>query len=162
MHIAQINIARLRFPPDDPRVADFIDNIDAINALAERSEGFVWRFMEDGDNPSGTEVFGDPRLLVNMSIWESVEALQRFAYKTVHRRFVQRSAEWFRPLGGPHLALWWVPVGDIPDPIEGQRRLDHLETHGPSAYAFTFHDLFDPPIVGSGMAPSVSPSTIHG
>lgn len=157
MHIAQINIARLRFPPNDSRVAEFIDNIERINPLAERSPGFVWRLIDDGRNTHGSAVFGDRLLLVNMSVWGSLEALQAFVYKTVHRRFVDQRTDWFRPLGGPHMALWWLPVGVTPSAIEGRERLDHLEAHGPTALAFTFRDAFDPPMASAERTSDLQP-----
>jgi len=144
MHLAEINVARLRYPLEDPRVADFVDNLDAINALAERSEGFVWRLKDESGNATQIAAYDDPLVIVNMSVWRSVEALHAFAYKTVHRRFVQRRTEWFELFDGPYLALWWVEEGAFPDVAEGRRRLDHLQRVGPTAFAFTFRQLFDP------------------
>lgn len=150
MQLAQINVARLLHPVDDPRISEFVDNLDRINALAERSEGFVWRLKDDTGNATGIAFDEDPRVIVNMSVWESVEALEAFAYKTVHRRFVQRRKEWFGQFGAAYVALWWVDDGCRPDPAEGHRRLAHLETYGPSPYAFTFKTRFEP---GASAAP---------
>lgn len=144
MHLAEINVARLRYPLDDPRVADFANNLDLVNGLAERSEGFLWRLKDEAGNATGIDAFGDPLIIVNMSVWRSVEALHAFAYNTVHRRFVQRRQEWFEPFEGPFLALWWVEEGRWPAPIEGRRRLAHLDRVGPTAYAFNFRKLFEP------------------
>lgn len=152
MQLAEINVARLRYPLDDPRIADFADNLDLVNGLAERSEGFLWRLKDETGNATGIDAFGDPLIIVNMSVWRSVEALYAFAYNTVHRRFVKRRQEWFEPFEGPFLGLWWVEDGCWPDAVEGRRRLAHLARVGPTAYAFTFRKLFEPQ---SGVAPLV-------
>lgn len=144
MHLAEINVGRLRYPLDDPRTADFVDNLDAINALAERGGGFLWRLKDETGNATQIAAFDDPKVIVNMSVWETAEALHAFAYKTVHRRFVERRKEWFEPFDGPYLGLWWVEEGAWPDVAEGRRRLAHLRRVGPTAYAFTFRKLFDP------------------
>lgn len=144
MQLAQINVGRVLFALDDPRMAGFVDNLDRINAVAERSEGFVTRLKDETGNATQIAFHADPRVIVNMSVWASVEALEEFAYKTVHRRFVQRRKEWFAPFGAPFVALWWVEDGYAPDPANGQRRLSHLERYGPSPYAFTFKTRFEP------------------
>ena len=115
MHLAQINVGRLLHPLDDPRMADFVDNLDKINALAEASEGFVWRLKDETGNATSIAAYDDPAIIVNMSVWTSPEALYAFAYQTAHRRFVQRRKEWFQLFDGPYLALWWVGEGAIPD-----------------------------------------------
>lgn len=104
-HIAQINIARLRSEKDDPSVAEFFENLDRINLLAERTDGFIWRLMEDTGNASQIVAFDDPLIITNMSVWRSMEALQNFVYQTVHSRFIRRREEWFIPTEGPSLAL---------------------------------------------------------
>ena len=143
MHLAQINVGRLLHPITDPRIADFVNNLDAINALAEASPGFVWRLKDDGsNNATAISAYEDASILMNMSVWTSHEALYEYVYKTMHRRFVQRRKEWFELFGAQYVALWWVNEGHIPTPNEGQRRLAHLERFGPTAYAFTFRKLF--------------------
>ncbi len=142
MHLAEINVARLRHPVDDPRVAEFVDNLERVNALAEASEGFVWRLKDEGGNATQIRAYDDPLIIVNMSLWTSPEALYAFAYKTMHRRFVQRRKEWFELFDGPYLALWWVEEGAFPDVVDGQRRLAHLERYGPTGWAFNFRKLF--------------------
>lgn len=144
MHIAEINVAKLLHPLDHPRVADFVNNLDAVNALAEASEGFVWRLKDESGNATQIAAYDDPLIIVNMSVWTSTEALYEFAYRTMHRRFVQRRKEWFGLFGGAYLALWWVEEGHRPDVAEGRRRLAHLERFGPTAYAFNFRKLFPP------------------
>ena len=144
MQLAQINIGRPRYPLDDPRIADFVDNLDRINALAERSDGFVWRLKDESGNATQISAFDDPSILLNMSVWRSVETLEAFAYQTVHRRFVQRRHEWFELFDGLYLALWWVEEGYIPTAVDGRQRLAHLEKFGPTTWAFTFKKRFPP------------------
>ncbi len=144
MHLAEINVARLRHPLDDPRIAEFVDNLDRVNALAEASEGFVWRLKDEAGNATQIRAYDDPSIIVNMSVWASPEALHAFAYKTMHRRFVQRRKDWFELFDGPYLALWWVEKGRFPDVAEGRRRLAHLECFGPTAWSFNFRKPFPP------------------
>jgi hypothetical protein len=144
MHLAQINVGRLLHPLDDPRMADFVDNLAAINALAEASEGFVWRLKDETGNATSIAAYDDPAIIVNMSVWTGPEALYAFAYQTAHRRFVQRRKEWFELFDGPYLALWWIEEGAVPTVTEGRTRLDHLARVGPTAYAFTFRKAFPP------------------
>lgn len=153
MHLAQINVGRLLHPLDDPRMADFVDNLDAINALAEASEGFVWRLKDESGNATGISAYEDPTIIVNMSVWASPEALYAFAYQTAHRRFVQRRKEWFQLFNAPYLALWWVREGAVPTVEVGRRRLDHLTRVGPTAYAFTFRKTFPPGMAAPVVAP---------
>ena len=156
MQLAQINVGRLLHPIDDPRTADFADNLDKINALAEASDGFVWRLKDETGNATGVAAYEDPAIIVNMSVWASPEALYAFAYQTAHRRFVQRRKEWFQLFDGPYLALWWVEEAAMPNVADGRRRLDHLARVGPTAFAFTFRKTFPPaaaePLVPPGDA----------
>ena len=142
MQLAEINVGRLRYPLTDPRIADFVNNLDAVNALAESSDGFVWRLKDASGNATQISAYEDPLTILNMSVWASPEALYEYVYKTVHRRFVQRRKEWFELFGAQYLALWWVEEGAYPAVGEGQRRLAHLERFGPTAYAFNFRKLF--------------------
>jgi hypothetical protein len=140
-HLAQLNIGRIRYPLDDPRMADFMNNLDRVNAIAERSPGFVWRYKDDSGNATSTRPFADSRMLVNMSVWESVEALEKFAWQTVHTRFYARKHEWFEKLDGAYFVLWWVPAGHRPSVQEAIDRLEHLKAHGPSEHAFGWQDV---------------------
>jgi len=135
-HLAQLNIGRLLHPLHDPRIAEFVDNLDRINAVADRSEGFVWRLASGGNNATSIRAFDDPQMIVNMSVWESVEALERYVWQTVHKRFYGRRHEWFDRLDGPSVVLWWVPVGHRPTVQEALERLNHLKANGPTGYAF--------------------------
>ncbi|WP_067691902.1 DUF3291 domain-containing protein [Nocardia jejuensis] len=146
MHLAQLNIGRLVAPEGDPRVADFYNALDHINALADSSPGFVWR-MVDGDSGNATALRpydSDPDMLVNMSVWESRETLFDYLYRSEHLAFVQRRREWFVPLGEVFAVMWWVPVGHIPTLADAMDRLEHLRANGPSPHAFTFRSTFEP------------------
>src|SRR5665647_798293 len=112
-HLAQFNVARVKYPLDDPRMAEFVDNVARVNALAEQIDGFVWRLQDDSGNAMGMQVYGDPRILPNLTVWENVGALERFVWKTVHSRFFGRRAEWFEHTDTP-LVLWHVAAGHKP------------------------------------------------
>jgi len=139
-HLAQFNIARIRYPLDDPRMKEFVDNVARINGLADQIEGFVWRLQDESGNAMGMSVYGDPTILPNLTVWENVAALERFVFKTAHSRFYRRREEWFAPTG-PTLAMWWVEPGARPGLQEGVARLDHLKLHGPSEFAFGWESL---------------------
>ena len=135
-HLAQLNVALAKAPMDSPVMADFVARIEEINALAEQSPGFVWRLKDDTDQP-GRQLF-DADSLVNLSVWESVESLSEFVYRSAHADVMKRRKEWFMKLFQPHMVLWWVPAGHRPDLYAAHDRLEHLRKHGPSAHAFTF------------------------
>jgi hypothetical protein len=149
-HLAQINIARIRFSLDDPRMADFVTNLARINQLAEDSAGFVWRLKDDTGNATSVKAFDDPRIILNVTVWESIEALKGYVYKSEHTPYIGRRAEWFDKLDMPHLALWWIRAGHIPTPAEGKERLDHMSAHGVSEFAFTFTKPFPAPVTVEG------------
>jgi hypothetical protein len=140
--LAQLNIGRMRAPTDDPLVAEFMAALDEINALAERSGGFVWRLQTEDGNATSIRPFDDELVLVNMSVWESVEALADFVYRTDHVALLRRRREWFERMEELYLVLWWVPRGHIPTVTEAVERLDHLRRHGPTPHAFTFRSVF--------------------
>ena len=139
-HLAQFNIARIRYPLDDPRMAEFVDNVDRVNKLAEQIDGFVWRLQDASGHAMNLTVYDDPRILPNLTVWENVEALERFVWQTLHRRFYGRRREWFEPIETP-LVLWWIPAGHQTDLAEGVARLDHLKAHGPSEHAFGWDNI---------------------
>ena len=143
-HIAQLNVGRLHAPIGDPRIAAFEAALDHVNALADASPGFAWRLQTDDGNATAIKVSDDELFIVNMSVWESVEALTAFVYRSEHTPFLRRRAEWFERSATPHLALWWVPAGTIPSLDDAMARLAHLEVHGPSPVAFTFSRRFPP------------------
>jgi len=136
MHLAEINIARLLYPQDDPRVAEFMDNLERVNTIAERSAGFVWRFKDDSGNATDTQVFDDPQVIVNMSVWESAAALEHFVFKTVHQQFYGKRRAWFDPAFKPALALWWIEAGTTPTLDEALARWRRLRDEGPGADVF--------------------------
>ena len=140
-HLAQLNIGRLQHPLDDPRIADFVNNLDRINAIAERSEGFVWRLVGEGNDATGIRAFDDPQVIVNLSVWQSVEALERFVWQTVHKRIYGRRQEWFDRMERPHFVMWWIDAGHRPDAVEAKQRLEHLWRHGPSEHAFGWESV---------------------
>jgi hypothetical protein len=145
-HVAQVNIGRLRAPVDDPLVAEFVAGLDRINALADLASGFVWRLQtEDGNATAVRPVENDELLAINMSVWESVEALADYVYRSEHVAFMRRRREWFERFATSYLALWWIPAGTIPTVPEAMARLTQLDRHGPTAAAFTFKHRFAPP-----------------
>lgn len=141
-HIAQINIGRAVGALDGPIMAEFMQNLEPINALAEQTAGFVWRLQADDGNATSIRVFEDESILINMSVWESVEALREFTYFSQHTDFLRRRHEWFERMGTPIMVLWWVPAGHIPSAEEAKERLSMLEKHGPTPLAFTFKQPF--------------------
>ncbi len=143
-HLAEINIATLMADDDSDEVAEFMDNLDAINALAETSPGFVWRLVGDGGNATDIKMWDDPRMILNISVWESVDSLKDYVYRSRHVEFFRRKREWFVP-GTTQLALWWIPAGTTPSPEDGLAALKRLDTDGPSPDGFTFATVFPPP-----------------
>jgi hypothetical protein len=140
-HLAELNIGRLLYPQDDPRLADFMNNLDLVNGLAERVEGFVWRLKGDSGNATDVRAFDDPQMIVNLSVWENVETLERFVWQTVHKRFYGRRPDWFEKMETPHFVMWWIPAGHLPTMSEAKERLDHLTAHGPSDHAFGWESV---------------------
>ena len=140
-HLAQLNVGRIRYPTDDPRLAEFMAALDAINALAERSPGFVWRLKSDSGNATDIKVTADPMFLINMSVWKTAEELEHFVWRTVHRRFYRRKGSWFAPMSTPHFVMWWIGIDHIPTPEEALARLAHLTEKGPSDHAFGWESL---------------------
>jgi Domain of unknown function (DUF3291) len=139
-HLAQFNIARIKYPLDDPRMREFVGHVERVNGLADKMDGFVWRLQDDSGHAMNMTVYDDPAILPNLTVWESAEALERFVFKTVHDRFFQRREEWFAQ-PEPTLVMWWVPAGHRPTLDEAVARLDHLKAHGPSNDAFGWESL---------------------
>ncbi|MFA5938931.1 MAG: DUF3291 domain-containing protein [Sinimarinibacterium sp.] len=136
-HLAQVNIARIKAPSfEDPAMLGFVSRVPEINALADASEGFIWR-LPQGEDDVYLRPYDDPRLLFNLSVWESIEHLQAFVYRSTHVDFLRQREQWFEALGQAHLALWWIPADHHPGVDEANDRLSHLRRHGPTAYAFT-------------------------
>ena len=143
--LAQINIATARYLPEDPRMADFMNRLDEINALAEQSPGFVWRLQSESGNATDIKIDDNPYQLINMSVWENVDSLFQYVYKTMHREVMIRRREWFDKPAALYQALWWISAGQYPTPEEGLARIQHLQDNGPSAQAFTFKSTYPPP-----------------
>jgi hypothetical protein len=148
-HLAQINIGRVLAPLTEPLMADFVDNLEPINALADASPGFVWRLQTEEGNATSLHVFDDDMLLINMSVWESVETLRAYVYNSRHTDFLRRRKEWFELFNGVYVALWWVPAGHIPSIEEAKERLEHLQEHGETSEAFSFRKVFPQPEVSA-------------
>jgi hypothetical protein len=145
-HLAQVNIGRFRAPIDHPIMEGFRTQLDPINALADTTPGFVWRLQtEEGNATAVRPDAADPLLAINMSVWESLDALQQYVYRSAHVGPLRDRKQWFEPMEGPILALWWVPAGHLPTVAEAMERLEYLKQHGPSSYAFTFRTPFPSP-----------------
>lgn len=144
--IAQLNVGRAVSPLDEAPMADFMAQLDEINALAERSPGFIWRLQGDsGNNTDYKADDGDPLFIVNLSAWASLEDLHAFTYRSEHRAVFARRFEWFERRSGPNMVIWWQPAGTIPDVPDALRRLRLLESAGPGPDAFSFKQAFPPP-----------------
>lgn len=144
-HLAQVNIALPVEPLTSARLAEFVAALEPINALADGSPGFVWRLQTEDGDATAIRGFGDDRLIVNMSVWESIGTLARYVYGSRHTDVMRRRREWFVPLGESVTALWWLPAGQRPTVTDAQHRLAHLRTHGPTPTAFTFRRPYPPP-----------------
>lgn len=143
--LAQTNIGRARWPIADPRMGGFVERLAEINELAERSPGFVWRLKDDSGNATHLKVTSDPRVIINLSVWRSVDQLKAFTYRTAHVEPFQLRRHWFELWDGPHLAAWWVPADRRPTIEDALSRLDLLARDGPTPEAFTLKLPFPPP-----------------
>lgn len=145
MYLAQINVAEALDDMESETMADFVNNTDRINALADASPGFIWRFEEDPENPSDrAALLGSNLFLVNMSVWNDRERLFQYVYESGHKEIFRRKKEWFHSMPKMHMALWYIDEGHIPSVEEGLARLKYLQTHGESAFAFSFRSKFTP------------------
>jgi len=142
MHLAQLNIAKAKHSLDAPEIKEFIDNLDPINQLAESSDGFIWRLKDESGDATNIQAFDDPNIIVNMSVWDSVDALKNFMFRTHHRDFLRRKKEWFHNIPEDSYVLWWVPVGHIPSIDEAIEKLEYLRKNGDTPQAFSFKSNF--------------------
>jgi hypothetical protein len=142
--IAQVNIGRTKAPLEDPQMAGFVARLGEINALADGSPGFVWRLQTPEGNATYLRPYDDDRILINMSVWETVEALKHYVYQTAHAELLRQRHVWFDKMTSMYVALWWVPANHIPGVDEAKKRLAYLDEHGPTQFAFTFKKLFQP------------------
>jgi hypothetical protein len=140
--LAQINIGTIRGPIDGEIMAGFVARLDEINALADGTPGFVWRLQTEEGNATALHPFEDERILVNMSVWESIDALHQFVYRSSHTELLQQRRDWFHTMSTPIFVMWWIEAGHIPDVEEAKQKLQHLEKHGPTPLAFTFKQRF--------------------
>jgi hypothetical protein len=148
--LAQVNIARLRAPLDSPVLADFVAALDPVNAAADAAPGFIWRLQAEDGNATSVRAFewdaaGGAGVIVNMSVWDSVESLAAFVYSDSHRPVLRRRRDWFEQMTEAYTAMWWIRRGTVPTTIESEERVRYLRAHGPSPYAFTFRAHFPPP-----------------
>jgi hypothetical protein len=143
-HLAQVNIAAMRAPLTDPIMAGFVARLTEINAYADGAPGFIWRLKGEEDNATAFRVFDNDMLIINMSVWESIDALFDYTYRGQHIEVFRRKTDWFDKMSAPHMALWWIPAGTLPTPQDAKTRLTYLETHGVTPFAFTFKARFTP------------------
>src|SRR5579864_7916125 len=143
-HLAQVNIAQLRAPLDTPLLADFVALLQPINAVADHSPGFVWRLQTEDGDATAVRAFDDARIIVNMSVWESIDAWANFVYRSGHADVMKRRREWFDRIAEAYQCMWWIPVGHIPTVAEAEERLAHLRRYGPTPFAFTHRARFEP------------------
>ena len=143
-HLAQVNIARARGEMTDPVMAEFVARLPEINALAEQSPGFVWRLQTEDGDATAVRPYEDKRILINLSVWADLPALQTYVYRSSHAAVMRRRREWFERFDRIYVALWWVPAGHRPSVAEAVARLAHLEQHGPTGFAFSFAEPFGP------------------
>jgi len=143
-HLAQVNVARLLAPLESPLLAGFVAALEPINALADGSPGFVWRLQTPDGDATSIRAFDDLMIIVNMSVWESLDALGAFVYRSPHVRVMRDRKQWFAHMREAYMTLWWVRAGDLPTVEAAKERLEYLRAHGPTPYAFTFKRPFTP------------------
>jgi len=143
--IAQINVAQAKAEMDSDTMSGFVSRLDEINAIADKSPGFIWRLQTEEGDATSIRIFDDSLLIVNMSVWEDIEALKAFVYKSLHVELIRDREAWFNKLGTAHQALWWIPQSHIPTIQEAKEKLEHIRQHGPSQQAFTFGKYYMQP-----------------
>jgi hypothetical protein len=143
-HLAQLNIGRIRAPMTDALMSGFVTELEPVNALADSSPGFVWRLKTEEGDATAIRPYDDDTILINMSVWETVEALKTFVYRTHHADVMRQREQWFERLDTYYVALWWIPIDTTPTISEAKLRLAHLQQHGESAYAFSLKKVFPP------------------
>jgi hypothetical protein len=143
-HLAQVNIARMRAPLTDPQMSGFVAGLEPVNALADQSPGFVWRLQSEEGDATAIRPYDDQSILINLSVWESIDALKSFVYGTLHGQLMRQREKWFEWMNETFIALWWIPAGTIPTVQEAKARLDYLRAHGESHFAFSFKKPFLP------------------
>ncbi len=144
-HLAQVNIGRTRAPLTDPQMAGFVAQLDPINALADASPGFVWRLQTEDGDATALRPYEDNSILLNLSVWISLDHLYAFIYNSQHRQIMKQRRQWFEKFESVYVALWWVPAGHIPGTEEAKERLEYLRIHGETPYAFSYKKAFPAP-----------------
>lgn len=157
-HVAQVNVARMREPLGRPSMQAFVDGLEPINALADASPGFVWRLQTDDGDATSLRVFDDDMIIVNMSVWDSVEALREFVFRSEHAGYLRLRSEWFEKLADASTALWWIPEGQTPTVEDAKAKLGSLRARGSSQEAFTLRDAFLPPEASRPAEPRHEPA----
>jgi len=142
--LAQLNIATMNEPLESPGMADFVANLDRVNALAESSPGFMWRLQTEEGDATAVRPLGDD-VLVNMSVWRDVESLNQYVYGSAHVEIMRRRKEWFQRMKDAYVVLWWVSKGHRPTVQEAIAKLERLRQAGPTEAAFTFRRAFPAP-----------------
>jgi hypothetical protein len=145
--LAEINIARMKgVDINDPIMTEFVDNLVLVNTLAETSEGFIWRLKDDeSSNSTAFNPYNDEQVIINISVWESIETLENYVFKTFHTDFLKRRKEWFQTYGKASTAMWWIPEGQFPTIEEAVEKLDTLQKNGASEQVFNFRKKYLPP-----------------
>lgn len=143
--LAELNIGRMLAPLDDPIMAGFVEALDRINALADASPGFVWRFQTEEGNATELRPYDDDRIIVNYSVWETLEDLKNYVYQSAHTEVMRQRRQWFEVFKGAYMVLWWVEAGRRPTISDAKERLEYLNQHGPSEFAFTFKQAYPAP-----------------
>jgi hypothetical protein len=145
MHLAQVNIGRMKAPLDDPSMQGFASRLAELNALADGSDGFIWR-LQDGEGQGNTYLrpFDDERIIVNMSVWQTIDHLRAYTYGSAHAGVLRQRRDWFEKFERAAIVLWWIPVGHVPTIDEAKERLASLDDRGPTPFAFTFTASFPP------------------
>lgn len=141
-YLAQVNIAKMLAPLDSPVMVDFVANLDRINGIAEKSDGFIWRLKDEDNNATSIKIYNDDFLIVNMSVWKDIDSLFKFTYNSDHISVFKRRKEWFENMKEMHMVLWYVPDDKLPTVADAEERLNHLRNHGPTEFAFTFQKKF--------------------
>ncbi len=144
--LAQINVAKMKgVNLQDPIMQEFVENLDRVNELAERSPGFIWRLKGDGNDATSLNPFHDEQIIINVSVWKDADTLKNYVYKSFHSDFIRKRKEWFNAYGKVHMALWWIPAGEYPSEKEAVKKLEFLQSHGPTNQVFDFKNLFPKP-----------------
>ena len=137
--LAEINIARMKgVNINDPVMLEFVENLDKVNEIAEKSEGFIWRLKDEHNNATAFNPYQDEQVIINISVWQDIQSLESFMYQTLHVDFLKRRKEWFQTFGKVYMAMWWIPAGQFPTIQEATEKLAWLQANGPSALVFDF------------------------